>query len=68
MKSMIKILKGEYWWGGAIIVYAPAHNKIFADVGMLWKDETGVKFTLLRVLDEDKKYFIPKKKNLLGIR
>ena len=49
---------GNHGFYGAITVYAPAHNKTFADAGTLWEDETGVRFTLLRVLDEDTLLFI----------
>ncbi|MBQ8308714.1 MAG: hypothetical protein IJX96_02665 [Clostridia bacterium] len=43
---------------GAVSVYAPAHGKTVADVGSLWKDENGVKFTLMRVSTEDHLLFL----------
>lgn len=36
----------------AVSVYSSSHDKTFADIGSLWVDEQGVKFTLLRVQDE----------------
>ncbi len=43
---------------GAVSVYAPAHRKTVADVGSLWKDDNGVKFTLMRVESEDHLLFL----------
>ncbi len=43
---------------GAISVYAPDHKKTVADVGSLWKDETGATFTLMRVNNQDSLLFL----------
>ena len=43
---------------GAVQVYAPQHNKTFADVGSLWKDDRGNKFTLLTIANEDYLIFV----------
>lgn len=41
----------------AVSVYAPNHGKTLADVGSLWVDEKGIKFTLLDI-EEDKLVFL----------
>ncbi len=41
-----------------IDLYAPKHGKTISDVGSVWKDEKGVLFTLLRVLNEDYLQFV----------
>ena len=46
----------------AVLVYAPNHEKTVADVGSLWQDEAGVKFTLMRVNDEDYLTFLSENK------
>lgn len=43
---------------GAVSVYAPAHGKTVADVGSLWRDESGMKFTLMRVENADYLLFL----------
>ena len=43
---------------GATQVYAPDHGKTYADVGSIWVDEKGVKFTLMRVDNEDYLLFL----------
>lgn len=43
---------------GAVQVYAPKHNKTFADVGSLWQDDLGNKFTLLTIVNEDYLIFV----------
>ncbi len=43
---------------GAVAVRAPKHGKTVKDVGSFWVDESGVKFTLLRVENEDWLLFI----------
>ena len=42
---------------GLINVYSENHGKDFADIGSVWQDATGVKFTLVRVCD-NRLYFI----------
>lgn len=37
----------------AVLLYAPNHSKTVRDVGSLWRDEKGVRFTLVRVNDGD---------------
>ena len=41
-----------------IALCAPAHGKTVADVGSVWKDDTGVTFTLLHVATEDHLVFV----------
>jgi hypothetical protein len=36
-----------------INVYAPNHNKTLKDVGAVYQDERGIKFTILRILNAD---------------
>ena len=43
---------------GAIRVYAPNHSKTFKDIGTLWKDDSGAKFTLLSITSVDYLTFI----------
>ncbi len=49
---------GNHGAHGAVLVCAPAHGKTVADVGSLWKDESGNAFTLLRIEDADRLLFI----------
>lgn len=37
----------------AVVLHAPNHGKTVRDVGSLWQDEKGVKFTLVRVNDAE---------------
>ena len=37
----------------AVLIHAPSHGKTVRDIGPLWQDESGVKFTLVRVNNED---------------
>lgn len=41
---------GQY---SVIELYAPEHGKTIKDVGSIWQDENGVKFYLIRVIDDD---------------
>ena len=38
---------------GAVSVYAKNHDKTFADIGSVWTDDNGAKFTLLRVVNQE---------------
>lgn len=49
---------GNHGYSSAVSVYAPAHGKTVADVGSLWKDESGNLFTLLRIEDADRLLFL----------
>lgn len=42
----------------AVMVFLPDHGKTLADVGSLWKDETGLCWTLLRVENEENLLFL----------
>ena len=48
----------------AVELYAPAHGKTLADIGSLWQDEAGVKFTLLQVYNEDYLLFVSENQGL----
>jgi len=41
-----------------ILVTATAHGKTYADIGSLWEDSAGVKWNLLKVVDENKLLFL----------
>ena len=41
----------------AVRAYVPAHDKTYADIGSLWEDEAGIRWTLLRV-EEDMLLFL----------
>lgn len=43
---------------GAVRVYSTSHGKTFKDIGSIWVDDKNVKFTLLRVYDENDLLFI----------
>ncbi len=45
-------------WPGAVMVHIPGHDKTVADVASLWKDETGLFWTLVRVENEENILFI----------
>ena len=52
------VINGAFIGGGhgqpcCINVYAPLHGKSVKDVGAVYVDEEGTKFTLLRILNED---------------
>ncbi|MBQ4098391.1 MAG: hypothetical protein IJC72_03685 [Clostridia bacterium] len=49
---------GNHGQADAILVYSPAHGKTVSDVGAIYKDQNGVKFTLVRVQNEDYLLFI----------
>ena len=36
----------------AVAIYAPSHDKTVADIGSLWKDEDGTKWTLITVKED----------------
>lgn len=42
----------------AVNVYSQNHQKTFADIGSLWQDDNGVKFTLIRVVDQNVLQFL----------
>ena len=42
----------------ALIVICKNHGKTFADIGSVWQDEAGVKFTLLRINNESMLTFL----------
>ncbi len=42
----------------AIQVYSEKHQKTIKDVGAVYKDESGIEFTLLKVLDDDLLVFV----------
>ena len=42
----------------AINVYCQNHGKTYADIGSLWQDQAGIKFTLIRVSDQDVLQFV----------
>ena len=42
----------------AVSVCSQNHQKTFADIGSLWQDQAGVKFTLIRVVDQNVLQFV----------
>lgn len=42
----------------AVIVFSENHGKSPADIGSIWQDEAGVKFTLIRLDDENSMQFV----------
>ena len=40
---------GNHGQADAVFVYSPAHGKTISDVGAIYQDQSGVKFTLVRV-------------------
>ncbi len=49
---------GNHGQADAILVYSPAHGKTLSDVGAIYQDNNGVKFTLVRVTNDDYLLFI----------
>lgn len=41
-----------------VAVYSPGHGKDYTDLGSLWEDEKGIKWTLINVLDGDGMIFM----------
>lgn len=48
----------NHGYNGAVEIYAPKHNRSFEDIGSIWQDEKGIRFTLLNVVDDDNLIFI----------
>ncbi len=44
--------------GTVPVVTATAHGKTYADIGSIWKDTSNNKWTLIRIIDENKLMFI----------
>ncbi len=49
---------GNHGQADAVFVYSPNHGKTLADVGAIYKDQNGTKFTLVRVNNDDYLLFI----------
>lgn len=41
-----------------ILATSPSHGKTYADIGSLWVDSAGVKWNLLKIVDENKLFFL----------
>ncbi len=54
------IIGGNHGMPCAINVYCENHNKTIKDVGAIYKDENGVKFVLVKVLDSSRLVFVSK--------
>ena len=49
---------GNHGQPDAVEAYLPQHKKTVADIGSLWEDESGIKWTLLRITTPDHLEFI----------